>query len=38
MKIAVFYEHIEEAARQNHIKPVKNIYQNKIDFSNTFAK
>ena len=28
MKIAVFYEHIEEAARQNHIKPVKNIYQN----------
>lgn len=32
MKIAVFYDHIEEAARQNHIKPVKNIYKNVRSF------
>jgi len=27
MKIAVFYDNIEEAARQNNIKPVKNIFK-----------
>ena len=27
MKIAVFYEHIAEAAQQNHISPVKGLYE-----------